>query len=147
MAIPKQRLIALIIVVISIVGMILLLATDFAGFYLTGYYSGYRYSCLSCEYNTGVDTAAIIIGVVLLVLQLLLAANAVLPTTFLKKLPGMKIIPILGLLIIVMMMMGGISFGISYDDFVWWFEVGFYGGLIAGILNTILAVLGFRIKE
>jgi len=146
MAIPKQRLIALIIVVLSIVGMILLLATDFAGFYLTGYYSGYRYSCLGCDYYTGVDTAAIIIAAILLAFQLLIAANAVLPTPFLKKLHGMKIIPILGLLTILMMMMGGISFGTTYEDFTWWFEAGFYGGLIAGILNTVLAVLSLRMR-
>ncbi|OLS14412.1 MAG: hypothetical protein RBG13Loki_1968 [Promethearchaeota archaeon CR_4] len=66
MTLPKQKIISLIIAILSLVGMILLLAADFAGFYLTGYYSGERYACLICEYRTDGTLAAQIIGSILL---------------------------------------------------------------------------------
>ncbi len=145
---PKGKLFAILIAVLSLVGMILLFATDFAAFWT---YSGPRYSCLAgCEYGapSGVDTAGIIIGAVLLILQLILALNAMLPTPFLKKLPGMKLIPLLGIVTIAMMVMGIAAFGGYWSEFdvEWWPEAAFYGGLIAGVLNTLLAVLSSRMK-
>ncbi|OLS14411.1 MAG: hypothetical protein RBG13Loki_1967 [Promethearchaeota archaeon CR_4] len=59
----------------------------------------------------------------------------------------MKIIPILGLLTIVMMIVGVASFGAAYDIYDWWPDVGFYFGLIAGILNIMLAVVSLRMRE
>ncbi len=126
--------------------MILLFTTDFAGFW---FYLGNRYSCLAgCEYNTysGVDTVAMIIGAVLLILQLFIAINAILPTPFLKNLPGMKLIMLLGVVTIIMMIVGIVAFGVEYSVVEWWPETAFYGGLIAGVLNTILAVLSSRKK-
>ncbi len=147
MALQKSKLLSLLIAVLSLVGMILLFATDFAGIWSP---LGYRYSCLAgCQYNTpsGVDTAAIIIGAVLLILQLIFAINDVIPTPFLKTTAGRKLIPILGIVTIIMMVMGLVAFGAFYSAFEWWPEAGFYGGIIAGVLNTVLAVLLIRNKE
>ena len=144
---PRQKQFFILIVVFSLIGIILLLSTEFGGFHGSPYPPYYYYSCLGCDYSVGADTAAIIIGAILLIFQLIIAVNAVLPAPFLKKLSGMKIIPILGIATIAMMIMGGAAFGSYYDYYEWWLEAGFYGGLVAGMLNTILSVLALRIKK
>ncbi len=79
---------------------------------------------------------------------MIIAINTLLPKPFLKALVGSKFIPILGIATIVMMIIGAASFGGAYESlYEWWLGTGFYGGLIAGILNTVLAVLSFRVKE
>jgi protein-S-isoprenylcysteine O-methyltransferase Ste14 len=125
---------------ISLIGIILLLTTEFAGFYLTGYYSGYRYSCLTCDYATPGDRIAIISGILLLSIQLVIAINAILPTPFLKK-DLMGIIFVFGILTIVVMIIGLIAFAITYGEFEWWVETGFWGGVGAGLINTVLGLL------
>jgi len=36
------------------------------------------------------------------------------------------------------------SFGAEYGDFEWWPDTGFYGGIIAGLLNLILFFLKYK---
>lgn len=135
---------AVIILVLSIIGIILVATQDFAGFYLGGGY--YRYSCLDCEYATGVDLAAQIIILILLIVQIVIALNDLLPNRFIEK--NLDLIGlILGGLTILFTMIGLGAFGIVYGffgDHDWWPETGFYGAIIAGILNTILFFLKFK---
>ncbi|MFX1325596.1 MAG: hypothetical protein ACFE8N_11615 [Promethearchaeota archaeon] len=138
---------AVIILVASIVGIILLAATSFAGIYAFG---GNRYSCIfGCEYYTGGDLAAQWIVFILLVLQIIIALNDLIPERFIKfdkiELMGM----ILGVATLVFAFIGLGIFGITYgwfQDLEWWAETGFYGVVIAGILNTIMFLLKFKNK-
>ena len=43
--------------------------------------------------------------------------------------------------------MGGISFAVTYSNYDWWFETGFYGGLITGIIIEIISFVGLKNKE
>ncbi len=134
---------AVIILVLSVIGIILLVALDFAGFYYSGY--GNRYSCLGCEYYTIVDLAAQVIILILLILQIIIALNELLPNRFIEKdlsLFGM----IFAGLTILFFIVGIASFGIVHIEDEWWIETGGWGVLIAGILNSILFFLKFRNK-
>jgi hypothetical protein len=138
-----------LILVISVIGIIMVAALLFAGFYLPGY--GNRFACFGCEYSTGGDAAARIIMIILLIAQIVLAINELLPEKFINiefinvNLLGM----ILSGLTILFAFIGLGAFGINYgaiDGFEWWPEAGFYGGAIAGIINVILFTLKFLNK-
>jgi Na+-transporting NADH:ubiquinone oxidoreductase subunit NqrE len=129
-----------LILVVSIVGILLITIGSFAAFYLMGYGSGYRYSCLTCEYSTPVDLAAQIVILILLVIQIIIAVNELLPNKFISmELARYGII--IALLTLIFAIIGGISFGVTYSEFEWWFETGFYGGVACGIINMILFFL------
>lgn len=134
---------AALILVLSVVGIILIAALDFAGFYYPGY--GNRYSCLSCEFWTPGDLAAQVIMIILLIIQIVVALNDLLP----KKIIEMDL-EIFGILLagltILLAIIGIASFGIAYEAYTWWPGTGFYGGIIAGILNTILFFLKYKNK-
>ncbi|MFW9987774.1 MAG: hypothetical protein ACFFC3_03890 [Candidatus Odinarchaeota archaeon] len=134
---------AVIILVLSVIGLILLVALDFAGFYLSGY--GNRYSCLGCEYSTSVDLVAQVIILILLIIQIIISLNDLLPNKFIEKdlsFIGM----ILAGLTILFFVIGIGSFGIEHIEDEWWLETGGWGVLIAGLLNTMLFFLKFRNK-
>ena len=134
---------AALVLVISVIGIILIAALSFAGFYLTGPYSGNRYSCLDCEYSTPGDLAAQIIMLILFIIQLVVVLNDLLPNKFIQKnldIYGM----LLAGLTIIFAIIGIASFGIKYVEFEWWPEVSFYGSIIAGILNLILFFLKYK---
>ncbi|MFX1570264.1 MAG: hypothetical protein ACFFCV_18040 [Promethearchaeota archaeon] len=132
-----------LILVLSIIAIILLAALDFAGFYLPSY--GERYSCLSCEYSTAVDLVAQWIILILLILQIIIALNDLLPNRFIDK-DLSQIGLILAGLTITFFIIGLGSFGITYMEYDWWLLTGGYGVGIAGILNTILFFLKWRNK-
>jgi len=134
---------AALILVLSVVGIILIAAFSFAGFYLPSY--GNRYSCLGCEYWTPGDLAAQIIMIILLIIQIVVALNDLLPKKFIEM--DLEIFGILVAgLTILLAIIGIASFGITYEAYTWWPETGFYGGIIAGILNTILFFLKYKNK-
>lgn len=138
-----------LVLVFSVIGIILIAALDFAAFYLPGY--GTRYACFGCSYSTNGDAAARIIMIILLIAQIVLAINELLPEKFINiefiniNLIGM----ILSGSTILFALIGLGAFGINYgaiDGFEWWPEAGFYGGIIAGIINVILFTLKFLNK-
>ncbi|MFX1593501.1 MAG: hypothetical protein ACFFB6_05255 [Promethearchaeota archaeon] len=134
---------AAIILVISIIGIILLATQYFASFYLGG--GQYRHSCLDCEYATGGDLAALIIILILLILQIVVALNDLIPKRFIKiDLDKWGIV--LGGLTIFWVIVGIASFGIAYALYEWWPDTSFYSSIIAGIINTVLFYLKFKNK-
>lgn len=134
---------AALILVLSIIGIILLSAFSFAGFYYPGY--GNRYSCFDCGYTTEIGLSAQIIVLVLLIVQIVIVLNDLLPKKFIEKdleKHGM----VLAIITILFVIIGIGSFGIQYSEYEWWPETGFYGAIIAGLLNTILFFLKDRNK-
>jgi len=134
---------AAIILLICIIGIILLATQYFMSFYLSG--SGYRHSCLDCEYATTVDLIAQIIVIILLVIQIILALNDLLPNSFIKKdltSTGLFV----AALTVIWVLIGLISFGVTYMEYEWWPDTGFYAGIIAGIVNTVMFFLKYKNK-
>ena len=130
-----------LILILSIIALVLLLIGPFAGFYYTGY--GNRYSCLGCEYYTDVDLTSQIIILILLILQIVISLNELLPNRFISK--DMTMIGlILAILTFSFALIGLISFGVYYSEFDWWADLGFYGTLVGGLLNAILFFLKKR---
>ena len=132
-----------LILILSIIGIVLIAVGPFAGFYLTGY--GYRYSCFDCEYFTEGDLAAQIIMVILLIILIIVVLNDLVPKRFIEK-DLEKYGFLLSVVVILMAIIGLASFGVAYAYYEWWPETGFYGGIIAGLLNTILFFLKYKNK-
>jgi len=139
----KVDIFAALVLVLSLIGLILLAALDFAAFYLPSY--GTRFSCLSCEYSTDVDLAAQVIILVLLIIQIIIALNDLLPNKFIKK-PLEKYGMLLAVATVLFAIIGITSFGVEYGDYEWWAAEGFWGSTIAGLLNTILFFLKYKNK-
>jgi hypothetical protein len=145
----SPKIYSLIILVLSVIGFILVTFTPFAGFYLTGFFSGYRYSCLTCEYATAVDRTAIILAMLLLLGQIVISLNELWPETILSQfLPAnfSRWGIFFAVFTLIITLIGGAAFASAYSNFEWWFEAGFYGGAIAGLLNSILFVLKGRMQ-
>lgn len=143
----SPRIFSLIILVLSLIGFVLVTFTPFAGLFLTGYYSGYRYSCLTCAYSTAVDRAAIILAMLLLLGQLVISLNELWPDTILSQfLPAnfSRWGIFLAVFTLIITLIGGAAFMATYNYYETWFEPGFYGGAIAGLLNSILFFLKDR---
>lgn len=134
---------AVLVLVISIIGIILLATQYFASLHLGG--GNYRHSCLDCEYATGGDLAAQIIILILLIIQIFVALNDLLPKRIIDK-DLDKWGMVLGGLTILWVIVGIAAFGIAYAVFEWWPDTGFYVSLIAGIINTLMFYLKFRNK-
>ena len=134
---------AALVLVLSIIGIILLATQYFASFYLGG--GNYRHSCLDCEYATTADFMAQILMIIFLIGQIVIAVNDLVPNRFIKTdldKMGLLLAGCTTLLAII----GLASFGIVYALYEWWPETGFYGGIIAGLINTILFFLKWRNK-
>jgi len=134
---------AALILVLSIIGIILLSAFSFAAFYYPGY--GNRYSCFDCGYTTEIGLTAQIVVLILLIIQIVIALNDLLPKRFLEK-DLDKIGMIVAVLTMVFVVIGLGVFGIEYSEYEWWPETGFYGGIIAGLINAVLFFLKDRNK-
>jgi Na+-transporting NADH:ubiquinone oxidoreductase subunit NqrE len=134
---------SLLILVLSIIAIVTELIGPFAGFYLGG--GNYRYSCLDCEYSTGVDIILQYIILILLVIQILIALNELLPSKFIP-LDVNKYGMYLAIMTWIFAIVGLASFGITYSGYEWWPELGFYGIVVGGLLNTILFFLKERNK-
>ena len=134
---------SILILVLSVIAIVTELIGPFAGFYLGGGY--YRWSCLDCGYSTPLDYALQIIIIILFVIQIVIALNELLPKPFIPM-DVTKFGIYLALLSWVFAIIGLASFGIAYMAFEWWPELGFYGMVVGGVLNTILFFLQQRNK-
>ncbi len=134
---------SLLILVLSIIAIVTEIIGPFAGFYFGG--SEYRWSCLDCEYSTGVDIILQYIILILLVFQIIIALNELVPNKFIP-LDVNKYGMYLAIITWIFAIIGLASFGITYSGYEWWPELGFYGILVGGLLNTILFFLKERNK-
>jgi hypothetical protein len=126
------------VLILSIIALIMLFIGPFAGFYLGG--GNYRYSCLDCEYSTILDFISQIIIIALFILQIIIALNELLPSKFISK-DMTRIGLYLAILTFVFALIGLSSFGIEYASYEWWPELGFWGAIVGGLLNSILFFL------
>ena len=129
---------SLLILVLSIIAIITEIIGPFAGFYYSGY--GSRFSCLDCEYFTLVDLILQYLILILFVIQIIIALNELLPSKFIPK-DVTKYGMHLAIITWIFAIIGLASFGLTYSAYEWWPELGFYGTLVGGILNTILFFL------
>ncbi len=132
---------------LSLIGFLVVLFGKFAGFWLTGDYTGERYSCLFCEYGTFIDIVSIILILILLSIvgQVIVVLNEILPKPLIKF-----NLSLLGLLLaigtIIFSIVGLVGFGFVYSDYEWWPEAGFYAGIITGVFNGFLFAVKFISK-
>ena len=134
---------AALVLVLSIIGIILIATQYFASFYLGA--GNQRHSCLDCGYATAGDLFAQIVMIIFLILQIVIALNDLVPNRFIKM-----DLDKFGLMFagttVLLAIIGLATFGIAYAEFEWWPDTGFYGGIIAGLINTILFFLKWRNK-
>jgi Na+-transporting NADH:ubiquinone oxidoreductase subunit NqrE len=129
---------SLLILVLSIIAIITEIIGPFAGFYYSGY--GNRFSCLYCEYYSFVDLILQYLILILFAIQIIIALNELLPNKFIPK-DVTKYGMYLAILTWIFAIIGLASFGITYSSNEWWPELGFYGTVVGGVLNTILFFL------
>jgi len=134
---------SLLILVLSIIAIVTEIIGPFAGFFLSGYSN--RFSCLDCEYSTPVDLILQYLILILFVIQIIIALNELLPNKFIPK-DVTKYGMYLAILTWIFAIIGLASFGITYSSYEWWPELGFYGTVVGGVLNTILFFLQQRNK-
>jgi len=130
-----------LVLILSIVALVMLFIGPFGGTWQGG--DVYYYSCLNCENSTIGDYTSQIFIIILLILQIIFAVNELLPNKFISR-----DMTLLGLLIAIMIfgfsLIGIISFGVYYSAYEWWPEIGFYGPVVAGLINTILFYLKYK---
>lgn len=149
------RLCLLVAFILSLVGAILLLATPFAGW---SYYSSYQYMQTNYAtgstyyyFNTSSDAGVITLvtmpyGLIVLMIALFLifsAAIALVAFQFPDKLPDtewVRYASYLSLIALILATIGGIAFAavMAGTDNYWWFEAGFYGGMISSLVSALL---------
>lgn len=82
---------------------------------------------------------------ILLVLQIIIAINELLPKKFISKDTTKYGLYIAGLTLIFTII-ATISFGVGYIAYDWGPDIGFYGPLVAGILSAIFLYLKLKNK-
>jgi len=132
-----------LVLILSIIALVMLIIGPFGYFDLGG--GTYRYSCLDCEYSTIGDYTSQIFILILLILQIVIAVNELLPKKFISREMTQ-----FGLLTAIMIfgfsLIGLISFGVTYGEYYWGVDIGFYGPIVTGLINTILLYLKHKNK-
>ena len=127
-----------LVLILSIIALIMLIIGPFGWLYIGS--GNYRYSCLDCEYSSIGDLSAQYFILILLILQIIIAINDLLPNKFISR-----DMTLFGLLIAVMIfgfsLIGLISFGVTYSYYEWGVDIGFYGPVVGGLINTLLYFL------
>ncbi|MCP4764181.1 MAG: hypothetical protein GY870_20580 [archaeon] len=131
----QTKMILIFSLLVSIIGGFLVLLLDIGGFYLPGYSN--RYSCLACEYGTIIGKISAVITAIFLFGQAILIFKSLSSETPIDTNTIMRFI-LLAVCALVFAVIGGAEFAITYGDYEWWFETGFYGGVISSILNLVL---------
>jgi len=134
---------SVLILILSIIAIVLVAIGPFAGFYYGGY--GDRYSCLGCEYWTAGDLIAQIFILILFIIQVVIALNNLLPKKFIS-IDLTKYSLYIAITTFALAIIGLISFGTTHIGDEWWPELGFYGSVVGGFLNTILFFLKQKSK-
>ena len=128
----------------SLIGGILLLATDFAGWYAYNYYLGVR--------SWGwVGLGEFPVGIVFLIPAFFLfycSGISLLALKDIDKTPNKNLIRwgiILSLVVFILALIGGIVFILTLEDVSdWWLGEAFYGGLIGGLLTFLFLYFAMK---
>lgn len=129
----------------SAIGGILLLALDFGGWNGSNYYLGvYIFGGIDA-WNSIYSIPIVISGFLLLYCM----GISILVLRFPDKIPDKKYVKYglyMSTLVFVLSLIGGIVFAVAMEleDVWWWFDAGFYGGIIGGFLTAILYYLGLK---
>jgi hypothetical protein len=131
--------------IFSLIGGILLLAMDFAGWYVYNYYAGYQawYFIGLNELPTGL---IFIIPALFLFYCTWISLKALQNTNIPPNKNSIRLGFFLSLVVFLLALIGGIIFILTLEDVSdWWFDGGFYGGLIGGLFTSIF--LYFILKK
>ena len=132
-----------LVLILSLIALIMLSIGDFGWIYIGG--GNYRFSCLTCEYSTIGDLTSQIFILILLVLQIVISINDLLPKRFIAR--DMTLFGLISALMIFgFSLIGLISFGVTYSYYEWGVDIGFYGPVVAGLINSILYILKLKNK-
>jgi hypothetical protein len=132
----------------SAVGGILLLALDFGGWNGSNYYLGvYIYG--------GIDAWNSVYSIPIAISGFLLLYCTFISIQVLRSPEKKQDIKYLNyafyatFLVLILSILEGLIFGITLelDDAWWWFDAGFYGGIIGSLLTAILLYLGIKNQE
>ncbi|MFX1355776.1 MAG: hypothetical protein ACFFA8_00690 [Promethearchaeota archaeon] len=129
------------VLILSVIALVMVIIGPFAEAFIGG--DTYYYSCLDCENSTPLDYVSQIFIIILLIIQIIISINNLLPNKFIPK-DTTKLGLIFSGLTFIFTIIGLTSFGIGYIAYDWWPDIGFYGPLVAGLLNTILFYLKLR---
>ena len=146
--IPQKTIFFMGALIFSAIGGILLLAFDFGGWNGSNYYLGvYIWGGINA-WNSIFSIPILISGLMLLYC----AAISVLVLWFPDKIPDKKMIQFgfyFAAIVVTLSVIGGVIFAVDMEieDVWWWFDAGFYGGLIGSIFTTVLYFFGLRTLE
>ena len=131
-------------IITSLIGGILLLATDFGGWYNYNYYAGVR--------SWGwVDASVFPLNILFIITAFCLCYCTIISFMALKnvdKPPKKKTIKLgitLSLTVFILAIIGGIVFILTIEGPTdWWLGEAFYGGLIGGLLTAIFLYFAYK---
>ena len=127
--------------IVSLIGAVLLLATDFInGWKYIGYPSTASFRIFANETTTGI---LIIMMGVLLIICTLVALVALYKQELVKK-EFIRYTMVLSLIVFILCVVGIIYVAIEFEDYYWEPDAGFYGGIIGSLLTTIFLSLAWR---
>lgn len=131
---------------VSLICFFLVIVSDIGGFYLTGPYEGYRYSCLTCDYGGIFEKLIIVVNALLFLSLGVISLNIYMDHRFFKKDFSKLAFIILGV-IIILTIAAGFSFASEYSEYEWWFATGFYANIIGSLIISILFFIAIKRKE
>jgi len=131
--------------VFSLIGGILLLATDFAGWYAYNYYAGVRiWSYIG--FNELPSGLVFLIPAIFLFYCTFISLKALQNTNRTPNKKSIRIGFFLSFFVFILALIGGIIFILTLEDVTdWWFDAAFYGGLFGGLLTSVF--LYFALKN
>ena len=123
--------------IFSLIGGILLLAMDFAGWYAYNYYAGVR-SWGYIGLNELPSGLIFIIPAFFLFYCTWISLKALQNTNKVPNKSSIKLGFLLSLVVFILALIGGIVFILTLEDVSdWWFDGAFYGGLLGGLFTSI----------
>ena len=127
--------------IVSLIGAVLLFATDFA--------NGWRYisypSTISFRVfaNDSVSGILVILMGILLIICALVALLALYKQELVKK-EYVQYTMVLSLIVFIVSIVGLIYIAVEFEDYYWDPDAGFYGAIIGSLLTTIFLSLAWR---
>ena len=131
--------------IFSLIGGILILVTDFAGWYAYNYYAGLRiWSYVG--FNELPSGIIFLIPAIFLFYCTGISLQALSKTERTLSKNKIQLGFILSLIVFLLALIGGIIFILTLEDVSdWWFDGAFYGGLLGGLFTSIF--LYFLLKN